>query len=417
MATFARSVRYVNAHLTELLPEPFILQAAREAGHHWRERKLGPVQIVLLLIAQILSANASLAQLRAVDGYRTSISALAQARSRLPILLLQHLLSRLLDRFVAAGPRVLKVDCSNTYTQDTPALRKRYRHPRQQRSPGDYPQLRSICLFDLISGLLIGEHVFSSDRQESPQLKHVLPLLRPGDIVIFDRGFVSYANFCMLQSHGVQGIARLSKTMWARRGSRHIRQRRLGKNDALVQWRKPIRRTCGITQKQWMQTADSLQLRQITLSVSGRHGRSRRIRLITTLLDPATHSLRQIGEFYRRRWEIETDFRHLKQTLGLEILRTQSPSNVRRELLVRAIAYNLVRIVMLQAASVKKTTCDRISFADACRWLLLPLENVPLSKLLTNPRRQRPSRPRKLKYRGKNYRRLKHWPSQAKELN
>jgi hypothetical protein len=141
------------------------------------------------------------------------------------------------------------------------------------------------------------------------------------------------------------------------------------------------------------------------------------MRLITTLLDPATHSLRQISEFYRRRWEIETDFRHLKQTLGLEILRTGSPDNVQRELLVRAIAYNLVRIVMLQAACVKKTTPDRISFADACRWLLLPLEDVPLSKLLTNPRRDRPSRPRKLKYRGKNYRQLKHRPSQAKELN
>jgi hypothetical protein len=361
--------------------------------------------------------------LRAINEYGTSVSALAQARARLPIALLEHVLAWLLSGFMSADrPRVLRIDCSNTYTQDTPSLRKAYRYPRQKqrrgrRPPCDYPQLRSICVFDVLTGLLLGEHDFASNHQESPRLKELLPLLRPGDIVIFDRGFVSYANLCLLQHHGVEVIARLAKNLQARSGTRRTRQKRLGKQDLQVCWGKPTQRTTGITPRQWEQLPESLGLRQITLSCAARHSRSRRMTLITTLLDHAEYTPQIIGDYYRRRWEIETDFRHLKQTLGLEILRTKSTANVKRELLLRSIAYNLVRIVMLQAAAAKKTTCDRISFADACRWLFLPCENVPLTKLLSNPKRTRPSRPRKVKYRGKNYRLLNHRTSQAQELN
>jgi hypothetical protein len=423
MATLARTLGHVNAHLTELLPARQIIDAASASHHRWRQRKLGPVQTVLLLIVQILAGNASLAQLRAINEYQTSVSALAMARSRLPITLLEHVLAWLLSRFMPADrPRVLRIDCSNTYTQDTPSLRKAYRYPRQKRRRGhrppcDYPQLRSICVFDVVTGLLLGEHDFASNHQESPRLKELLPLLRPGDIVIFDRGFVSYANLCLLQHHGVQGIARLAKTLRARSGTRRTREKRLGKQDQQVCWRKPTQRTSGVTPQQWDQLPQSLGLRQITLCCAAKHSRSRRITLITTLLDHTAYPPRIIGDYYRRRWEIETDFRHLKQTLGLEMLRTKDPLNVKRELLLRSIAYNLVRIVMLQAATEKRTTCDRISFADACRWLFLPCQNVPLTKLLSNPKRTRRSRPRKVKYRGKNYRQLNHRPSQARELN
>jgi hypothetical protein len=189
----------------------------------------------------------------------------------------------------------------------------------------------------------------------------------------------------------------------------------------LVRWSKPIQPTSGFTPARWKRLPDQLHLRQITFSCQpqsrpARQSRCRRITVITTLLEAKTHGKDLISQWYRRRWEIETDFRHLKQTLGLEILRTKSAKSVERELLLRAIAYNLVRIVMLQSACEKKTTCDRISFADTCRWLLLASSEVPLTKLLTNPRRTRPTRPRKVKYRGKNYRYLTRRVSQTAKL-
>jgi hypothetical protein len=59
-----------------------------------------------------------------------------------------------------------------------------------------------------------------------------------------------------------------------------------------------------------------------------------------------------IGFSLRRQygWQIELDLRSLKQSMGLERLRCQTPAMVRKELWAYLLAYNLVRGVMAQAA-------------------------------------------------------------------
>jgi Transposase DDE domain len=426
MATLSAAITRVNENLGQLLPQRAIVEAARAVGHRWRQRKLGPAQAVVLLVLQLLRGNASLAEARALAGHAVSVAALAKARQRLPLELLRRVSAWLIEQFICTAvaadvsppPRVLLVDAANYYTPDTPALRRRYRHPRQKRPHqrrGDYPQLRTLCVFDLHTGLMLRQEDFASDRGESPQLRRVLDRLglRPGDVVIFDRAFVSYANLCLLVARGVHVVARLAKNLHARRGSRRICTGRLGKGDALVRWRKPPRgrgkRAATHPRALWRRLPAHLDLRQITVAAAAatRGSRCRRVTLITTLLDAEAHPAATLAAWYRRRWEIETDLRHLKGTLRLEFLRTKSVANVRRELLLRMIAYNLVRIVMLEAARQRKTAAQRVSFADACRWLLLSqLCGVSLLTLLINPVRRRRPRPRKLKYRGKNYRLL-----------
>lgn len=53
---------------------------------------------------------------------------------------------------------------------------------------------------------------------------------------------------------------------------------------------------------------------------------------------------------YAKRWEVETDLRHLKHTLGMDVLRTKSLDGIHKELAMFAIVYNLVRLAMLEAA-------------------------------------------------------------------
>ena len=178
MATVSRAAQQVKSNVTHFLPEHVIRDAADAVGHHYRDRKLGPVRTVLLLVLQLLSANASLAHARTLGGYTFSVSALCDARARLPLSLLRRVLDWLVAQGTAAGaagPRVLLVDAFNGYAPDTPALRRRYRRPRQQRSHGgaDYPQVRTVAAFDLRSGLLLAQHPFPADRHESPMLRHV----------------------------------------------------------------------------------------------------------------------------------------------------------------------------------------------------------------------------------------------------
>lgn len=423
MATVARAVHLVKSNVSQFLPDHVIRDAAAAAGHRYRDRKLGPVRAVLLLVLQLLSANASLAHARALGHYAFSVSALAQARSRLPLALLRRVLAWLVAQAAGAGgpgPRVVLLDAFNCYAPDTPALRKAYRRPRQgKRSRCDYPQVRTVAVFDLASGLLLAQHHFPADRHESPQLPGLLDaalaagVARAGDVVVFDRGFVAYANLCLLAAAGVRVVARLAKGLLARRGTGRTRVAHLGRGDLLVRWAKPRQRPPKgpTTADEWAALPDELQLRQLSVVAEpGAGHRSRRLTLVSSLTDPATHPAVTLAGWYRRRWEVEQDVRHLKQTMNLEFLRARTPANVERELLLRAIAYNLVRLAMRRSAELRGVAEDpgRVSFADACRWLTLEAATgVSLPALLLNPVRQRTSRPRKVKYRGRNYRVLK----------
>jgi len=50
---------------------------------------------------------------------------------------------------------------------------------------------------------------------------------------------------------------------------------------------------------------------------------------------------------YGRRWQVETNLRHLKQTLRMDVLRCQTIEGVQKELTMYGLVYNMVRLVML----------------------------------------------------------------------
>ena len=53
---------------------------------------------------------------------------------------------------------------------------------------------------------------------------------------------------------------------------------------------------------------------------------------------------------YERRWRVELYFDDIKTTMQAAHMRCLTPAMVQRELLLHAIAYNLVRRIMLQSA-------------------------------------------------------------------
>ena len=84
-----------------------------------------------------------------------------------------------------------------------------------------------------------------------------------------------------------------------------------------------------------------------------------RLYLFTTLTLPAG----QILELYGQRWNIETDLRSLKQTVGLYMLNCKNPAMVAKEFMVGVTAYNLVRAVMQAAARSANLPPRSLSFS------------------------------------------------------
>jgi hypothetical protein len=127
------------------------------------------------------------------------------------------------------------------------------------------------------------------------------------------------------------------------------------------------------------------------------------VTLVTTLLDAELYPLDGLATLYGRRWEVETNFAHLKTTMRMDVLRCQTVAGVLKELVVFALVYNLARLVMLAAAREQHVSPARLSFVDALRWLALACEHRMELELVKNPQRPGRNEPRVKKRRPKQY--------------
>ena len=120
---------------------------------------------------------------------------------------------------------------------------------------------------------------------------------------------------------------------------------------------------------------------------------------MTTLLDAALYPLEALADLYAIRGPVEGDPRHLKQTMGRDILRCETVDGIENELTMSALTYNLVRMVMAEASRRQGGDVERISFADALPWLLEAEPDMEMPRLKVNPDRSGRCEPRVVKRR------------------
>jgi hypothetical protein len=91
--------------------------------------------------------------------------------------------------------------------------------------------------------------------------------------------------------------------------------------------------------------------------------------ITTTLLNPKEVTRKEIDELYTKRWFIEVDFRFIKTVLQMDILRCKTPDMVCKEIWVHLLAYNLIRMVMAQAAHRYDVSPRTLSFKGTLQQL------------------------------------------------
>ncbi len=133
--------------------------------------------------------------------------------------------------------------------------------------------------------------------------------------------------------------------------------------------------------------------------------RVREIMLVTALLDAATYPAASLADLYYRRWQVEIDFKHIKISMKMDVLRRKTEEGVRKELATFALAYNLVRSAMEESARRRGMAPDRVGLIDAVRWLI-GVEEADVSVLVVNPSRPGRVEPRVVKRRPKQYIRM-----------
>ena len=85
MASIASTVRDFKRDPESFLPDELIHQALDATQHRWRDRLLGPVVTVRLMILQVLMGNVSGRALLRLANLAASDTAYFAARARLPV--------------------------------------------------------------------------------------------------------------------------------------------------------------------------------------------------------------------------------------------------------------------------------------------------------------------------------------------
>ena len=346
-----------------------------ELGVTFRENIFTPVVTMLAFVAQILDPDGScrkavsrvIATTVAAGGMPPSnnTSAYCQARSRLPERFFFSAVRWTADRIDGlVGPertwlgrhRVRVVDGSSAQAQDTAANRAAFWLPPGVTLGCGFPVVSFVGMFSLATGALVGLAVGRKREHERHLFRRLWDLFRPGDVALGDRGFCSYADIARLRERGVQSVFRIfNREVDFRRG------RRLGKDDHIVTWLKPTTRPRGMTRREFAALPEALTVRELRVRVERKGYRTRVIDVVTTLLDAEVYTKEEIAGLYRRRWEAELNFRHIKTTLGMELLRTKTPSMARKEMATYMIAYNLIRALMWEAGTRHDADPLRIS--------------------------------------------------------
>ncbi len=369
-------------HQFELLFCTWILPwrlAQQDQGSHSRNRRWNLRLTFWTFLWQVAQAGASCreairqAQARCrTTGRRPppdEDSPYCQARGGLPVDRLQEIHDSLSADADAAlcvgdlwcGHRVSTVDGCTVTAPDTLANQKAYPQQSVQKPGCGYPILRILAFMSLATGLLTAWAVGHWRQSEIALLQSLWDCLRPGDVLLADRGFSNWGLLAQCLQRNLHAVFRVKGVR--RRDFR--RGKRLSRDERLVCWAKPVCRGVSFSLQQWAALPQSLTLRLVRCRLELPGFRTRKVILVTTLLDSVKYPPHALSQLYYRRWAMELTLRNLKITLQMDHLSCKTPENLDREIRMHFLTHNLVRRLMLETARRHSVPLERVSFAGS----------------------------------------------------
>jgi hypothetical protein len=389
---------------------------ALSADH--RERLYPPTVTLSMFMQQALDADGSCQKVvngwavqRAACGLKrcsTRTGGYCRARGRLALSMVsglaretgRQLHGQARPQWCWRGRSVKLVDGSGISMPDTVQNQARYPQPGTQAAGVGFPLACLVVVICLATGAVMDAAIGAHRGKGSGELGlfHGLEAaFEPGDVMLADALYCNYFLIATLARAGVD-------VLFEQHGSRITdfrRGKRLGARDHLVTWTKPPRPPW-MTPEQYQTFADELRVRET---------QTEHQILVTTMIDHRKVRKANLADLYARRWNVELDLRHIKTTMGMEILHCQSPDMNEKELWVHLLAYNLIRRLMAQAARHADVDPRTLSFKHTLQlwihWhgLGLALDTELFGLIAQSRVGHRPGRiePRQRKRRPKSY--------------
>ena len=296
------------------------------------------------------------------DQVSAATGSYCEARQKLPKLVAGEVMERMVDQLRAEMQEgwgglkrpVFVVDGSSLQLQHVPELVEKFSPGSNQHGENHWPVMRIVVFHDVFSGLALrpswGAMYGDTAVGEQALAEQALERLPKEAVVLGDGNFGIFAYAYAVQQSGRPMILRLTQA----RAQKILGRELVEGTDCKVVWRA----------SRWDRDAHP-QLPE-GASVEGRlivcvnPSRPNELLYLFTTLDLPVEEIRGI---YKLRWNVETDLRSLKRTVGLHQLSSKSVDMVEKELLLAIAAYNLVRAVMCLAARRASLSPRQLSFS------------------------------------------------------
>lgn len=291
-------------------------------------------------------------------------SSLCEARKRLGVAPARHLHHQVVRPLATAETpgafyqdfRLVAIDGSLSDLPDSPSNARVFGRPTGGRGDGAFPQIRKLSLVELGTHVELAMVLKPCWRGETNMVAGLLRHLHPGMLLLWDRGFFSYALWKMLCSRGIQILAR-------------------AKSSVIL---KPIRTLSDgsylakIYPRAWDREKDRngivVRVIRYTLNDPQRTGHGEEHVLITTLLDADAHPALELILLYHERWEHELVFDEQKthqdprRATKPAQVRSETPAGVVQEMYALSLGHFVTRALMVEAARPLALDVDRLSF-------------------------------------------------------
>ncbi len=346
-----------------------------------RERLFPPTETLAMFVTQAMNSDRSCQQAvnqaavhRLISGLpvcSTHTGGYCRARQRLPLKMVsdltrylgQRIDQQLPEQWRWQGRRVRLVDGTTVTMPDTPANQDAFPQQRSQTAGLGFPICRVVGITCLSSGAVLNAAIGRFNGKggdEQTLLRSIQATLEAGDVLLGDAFFPTYFFIAKMQN---QGVDILMEQQGARkRVSDFRRGKRLGSRDHLITLYKPKVKPDWMSETAYQAAPESLCVREF--KANGKI-------MVTSMICPVLASKSALKALYRQRWSVELDIRHIKDTMGMNVLSCKTPQMVIKEIWIYLLAYNLIRLLMVQAAFKANIQAREISFKHCLQlWLL-----------------------------------------------
>jgi len=265
------------------------------------------------------------------------------------------------------GMRLMALDGFVIDLPDSPLNERVFGRPAGSRAPGAFPQARVVGLCEAGTHVMWQWRIKPIRIAEQTMADGLLGRLEADMLLMWDRGFLSYARVRRVAEQGAHLLARVKSNLVFEPFSR------LSDGSYLAKLYR--------CQKDRRHDRDGIIVRIIdyTFDDPNRPGCGQKHRLLTTLLDPLADPAAVLVELYHVRWEEELGIDEIKthEMDGRATMRSQTPAGVIQEIYAMLIDHFVIRVLMFEAAAKKAIAPIRLSFTGTLKILGCRLPECP----------------------------------------